>query len=362
VPGGSVRREDEPLQFAAIGTIDATFVGRVCALARARALAVGTTGRHANEVTPAAFAWSPPGTWRAVAPPPVPIAPGPGALVALADGTAALLGIRSPRQLDEDNPTIHLFLYDAAVDTWREGAPLPSPREGFAATVLRDGTLLVFGGRRSFEASARVDLYDASRNIWRACADAPDARDKPAVTILRDSRVLVVGGVGPSAFRDAESSATTWVHDPASSTWHAAGSLAHARRDHAVAALPDGRVACLGGWAGAKRGLDSIEVFDPANQRWTLGGVLLAKRKGAAAGLLADGRVLITGGSADTPDAVNVYRSTEIWNPATGLTEGGPPMQHARAHHDLVTLSDGRLLVSGGAIGGRAAPAELLEM
>lgn len=350
------------MDFAAVGTIDSTFVGRVCALAQARALAVGTTGRYANEVTSAAFAWSSPGIWHPVAPPPAAIAPGPGALVTLADGNAALLGIRSPRPRGEVNPTIHLFLYDAAADTWREGAPLPSPREGFAATVLGDGTLLVLGGRQSFKASARVDLYDGSRNVWQAGADAPDARDKPAATILRDSRVLVVGGVGPSAFRDAESSATTLVYDPSANKWHTAGALAEARRDHAIAILRDGRVACLGGWAGPKHELDSIEVFDPANQRWTLGGVLLAKRKGAAAGLLADGRVLITGGSVDTPDAVTVYRSTEIWNPATGLSEEGPPMQHARVHHDLVTLSDGRLLVSGGVIGERGAPAELLGM
>lgn len=279
----------------------------------------------------------------------------------LLDGNAALLGIRSPKSRGDVNPTIYLFFYDATADTWREGPPLPSPREWFATTVLGDGTLLVIGGRQSFKPSTRVDRYDGSRDVWQGVTSMPDAREGAAAATLPDSRVLVTGGVGPSALRDrGRSSATTQAYDPSTNTWHAAGALAEARKDHTITSLRDGRIACIGGWAGPKHELDSIEVFDAVKGLWTLGGVLLAKRKGAAAGLLADGRVLITGGSVDTPEAVNVYLSTEIWDPASGLSREGPPMQHARAYHDLVRLSDGRLLVVGGVIGERGAPAELV--
>jgi hypothetical protein len=348
------------MRFAAVGSIDPTFVGRVCAIGQARALAVGTTGRYTNEITSAAFAWSSPGVWHPVAPPPRPIAPGPEALVSLADGNAALLGMGSPRPGGEVNPTMFAFLYDASANTWRDASPLPSPRKGFAAAVLGDGTLFILGGCQSFKTTARVDRYDESRDVWKTVVELPDSRERPAAAVLRDGRVLVAGGVGPSAFRNGGRSATTFVYDPNANTWRTTGPLAEPRRDHAIVTLHDGRVACLGGWAGPKHELDSIEVFDPANARWTLGGVLLAKRKGPAAGVLADGRVLITGGSADTQEAVNVYLSTEIWDPASGLSEEGPPMEHARVHHDLVTLSDGRLLVAGGVIGERGAAAELL--
>ncbi|MBI4879415.1 MAG: hypothetical protein HY812_07105 [Planctomycetes bacterium] len=62
--------------------------------------------------------------------------------------------------------------------------------------------------------------------------------------------------------------------------------------------------------------------------------------------------MLIAGGSSDTTDAVtfatSAKKSTEIFNPSTGLFSAGPDLSQPKTFHEAVTLADGRVLISGG--------------
>jgi hypothetical protein len=69
-----------------------------------------------------------------------------------------------------------------------------------------------------------------------------------------------------------------------------------------------------------------------------------------AAALLPDGRVLVVGGS-DNQDWRGQYASAELYDPATGLFSNNGEMSFKRFKlmHTAVTLTDGRVLIAGGA-------------
>jgi hypothetical protein len=74
---------------------------------------------------------------------------------------------------------------------------------------------------------------------------------------------------------------------------------------------------------------------------------MLAPRHGGAITALTDGRVLVTGGAASTQAPVSLA-SAELFDPGPGVFEATGSMTLARAGHALTPLSDGRVLVSGG--------------
>jgi len=129
-------------------------------------------------------------------------------------------------------------------------------------------------------------------------------------TLLRDGRVLILGGRSPkdSVYASAE------LYDPRSGTFSSAGSMAGGRQQHTATLLPDGRVLIAGGyWSDGQKGLSlsSTEIYDPATGSYSPLGSMGATRNGHAATLLDDGRVLFvggedlgTGGGAGVPSAV----------------------------------------------------------
>lgn len=64
------------------------------------------------------------------------------------------------------------------------------------------------------------------------------------------------------------------------------------------------------------------------------------------ANTLSDGRILVTGGSAAA--GTTYYADTEIYDPASGQFSPAAPMLIGRRQHASVTLLDGRVLVAGG--------------
>ncbi|HTK25239.1 MAG TPA: kelch repeat-containing protein, partial [Pyrinomonadaceae bacterium] len=78
----------------------------------------------------------------------------------------------------------------------------------------------------------------------------------------------------------------------------------------------------------------------------TTSGSLLTARSGHTATALDDGRVLITGG-----DGVG---SSEIYDPASGLSVSTGNLNAARSGHTATRLADGRVFISGGTVGGAA--------
>ncbi|MGW3417461.1 DUF6603 domain-containing protein [Streptomyces phaeochromogenes] len=164
---------------------------------------------------------------------------------------------------------------------------------------------------------------------------------------LTNGRILLAGGTGPTG----APLATTALFDPTADAWAPGPPLTTGRRRHTTTALADGRVLALGGRT-ATAPLASGEVFDPAAGAWTpMPASLGTARYGHSATTLKDGRLLVTGGSGvRTGQEDGALASAELFDPATSAWVAVAPMTDARTGHQAVLLSDGRVLVVGGAL------------
>ncbi len=228
--------------------------------------------------------------------------------------------------------------------------PMPAmatARDSHAAVALEDGRVLVAGGWSQRRATASVELFDPVSGRFGSAAEMTQARAVPVATRLADGRVLITGGQTSqmAPLNTAE------LFDPASNRFSATGLMHSARIGHTAVTLADGRVLVAGGLS-ARRGavLRSSEIFDPASGRFEPTGDMVSLRQKHAAIRLLDGKVLIIGGSDAGPRS-DRYRSTELYDPASGRFSPGPDMQWQRykVPDAAVLLPTGEVLVAGGA-------------
>jgi hypothetical protein len=211
-------------------------------------------------------------------------------------------------------------LWDPGANTWRTAEPLPKPRAGFAAVVLRDGRALVAGGANPDCASySSAYLFDPASEQWSKTGLMRTARTQPAIAVLPDGRVLVAGGYFSRSCQDW---ADMYGYDrPAGSSdvvlaaYRSPGDDRESRRP----GLDDVDPGPLG------RGLATAELFDPATGTWSDTGSMRMIRSGASAVTLADGRVLVWGGTGEYGDTGASDRA-EIYDPATGRFSWTEPL------------------------------------
>lgn len=212
-------------------------------------------------------------------------------------------------------------------------------RNSHAAVAGNDGRVLVMGGWSGQQATASVELFDEASGRFSTIADLTQARAAPIAVRLASGRVLVTGG----QTADMVPLDSAEIIDPATGLSSAIASMGSPRVAHTAAVLDDGRVLIAGGLR-ARRGevLRSAEIFDPATGRFGPTGDMKFPRHKHAAVRLVDGRVMIIGGSGSGPRS-DRYRSTELYDPATGRFSPGPDMLSQR-----YKLPDGALLLPSG--------------
>ena len=222
-----------------------------------------------------------------------------------------------------------------------------SGRVSHTATGLPNGRVLVAGGIDG-TALASAELFDPSAGVFTPAGSLNTARSDHRATLLADGKVLIVGGVGPgySFLAGAE------LYDPITGAFTPTGAMTAPRESHTLTTLPDGRVLTTGGHRGRHEDIviyRSVEIYAPATGRFSGAGNLAVARHKHDAVLLADGRVLISGGS-DEHDDRGAYASAEIYDPKTGtstLTVRMPGVRYKHAGTSLL-LPDGRILIAGG--------------
>ena len=248
--------------------------------------------------------------------------------------------------------------YDPIADAWTPVAPMSIGRGGHTATLLADGTVLVVGGDvgKGYEnatPTASVERYDPRTNRWSPAAPLAVTRLGHTATLLRDGRVLVAGGrssgAQPAPVSDGDTTATAEVYDPAADRWAPAGSMPGWRGEccgrQTATLLQGGRVLVTG------TSQATAALYDPAADRWATTGPMTAIRGGSfTATPLPDGRVLVAGGTAYSGggDDLGIVASTEVYDLATNAWAGAAPMNSPRHSHVAAALPDGRVLVVGG--------------
>ena len=285
------------------------------------------------------------GVFEPIGPLPGPREPGPGvtSAVALADGSVLVVAGKE------------LARFDPATNAFRPVGSLGNERASEATVRLHDGRVLIVGGVKDNYSpprpeSYRAELYDPVTGTVARTGDTVEPRIASAATVLRDGRVLVSGGEIGGATASAE------VYDPATGTFSVTGSMSRARSDHSSVLLPDGRVLVVGG-AGAD--LDaSAELYDPVTGAFTPTGPMAFPHSHFTATVLLDGRVLLAGGitGGPLPEQGHATGAAQIYDPATGRFSQVGSLVRPRTYHAAAALADGRVLVAGGLLepGGRS--------
>ena len=265
--------------------------------------------------------------------------------------------------VDEISPATSLTL-GAPATTVSTIGDLPLALAGHTATALDDGRVLLAGGGGSTGIVSvpgdRLYLFDPqTQKFSTSQATLQSVRAGHTATLLSDGRVLLVGGSNDLS----EPLATVDIYDPVTDTVSVGAPMPGARVAHTATLLADGRVFVAGGangfnladpLAGLGNILESTLVYNPTANSWSNGPNLPDPRVGHAASRLNDGRVLLTGGLVVTNvifigPVPSITSDARYYNPSTNSLSNAPDFGGARALHAQTTLSDGRVLVAGGA-------------
>ena len=224
---------------------------------------------------------------------------------------------------------------------------MANARQIHTATRLSDGRVLVAGGVTTGGGpTATAELYDPSTGTWSSAASMHVARSRHVAVPLNDGRVLVAGGQTASRVHTA----STEIYDPSSDTWASTTPMSIGRDNFTGTLLADGRVLVSGGVGGDGSGArveKSAEIYDPALGQWTPAGNMAKRKFNHAAVRLSDGRVLVVGGASEAGDCI--YSTTaEIFSPATGDWQTTDPMATPRGLPAAALLPTGDVLVAGG--------------
>jgi len=231
-------------------------------------------------------------------------------------------------------------LYNPATGRFTLIAKMTELRGRPAATLLANGDVLITGGAdhpNTSGGTASAELFHATVQTFEALGPMHAARISHTATLLRDGRVLVVGGRGDSV------TAVVDLYDPATKHFIQTGNMVTARYKHTAGLLPDGRVLVAGGsddrdWSGS---LSSAEIYDPGSGEFSATSSLNDTRFKLPdeAAQLPSGQLLIAGGS----------KEVETYNPATGrfaLASG--QLSNAWHYMSETRLKDGTVLLAGG--------------
>lgn len=240
--------------------------------------------------------------------------------------------------------------YDPATNRWSPTVLLAVARAYHTATALLDGRVLVVGGGDYGAGSAfgpgvflaSAEIYDPARGVWVAAAPMATPRIVHTATLLRDGRVLVVGG---RSALGADSEATAELYDPATDSWHATPPLSVGHARHSAIVLADGQVLIIAGYPTADPLTPGrvVERYDPGSDRWRRVASLLVWRGSNAAALLNDGRVIVAGGAE-----VSNARTAERYDPLADRWEGAGSPGRLAEPGTATRLPSGRVLMVGG--------------
>jgi hypothetical protein len=278
---------------------------------------------------PATGAWSPTGNLN--------VARDTYLATALPNGKVLVAGGCATATCSAATPTAEI--YDPATGKWSLTGRMAGIHYYSAATLLRNGTVLVEGGcslGNCNAVTANAEIYNPATGKWSMTGAMNTARDYHTATLLANGKVLVAGGF--SGGNVAE------IYDPAARKWSLAAPMIYAQAQHAAILLPTGKVLL----AGSNSPSSFCEVYDPVANTWQATGSMATSRALPAMVLLANGKVLVAGGASFTRPRWYKVSGAELYDPAKGAWSPTGSMSIGRYEYSLILLNNGRALAAGG--------------
>lgn len=252
---------------------------------------------------------------------------------------------------------------EATAGTWTQRAHLPTPRFAASAAMLKDGRVLVIGGKSSkgkMDNLTTCAMYDPAKDTWEVSpATMSTGRSYPVAVPLPNGTVLVCGGhSGKSALASAEIFTPASLSSDGQDSWKPAADMPGPLSGSGGCVLPDGRVVVAGGTDGKAR-VRTAYQYDPILNAWSLfprEGVLSSVGRstpGLAVTDASSGRLMLVGGFDQNKVVLSKCESIS----ASGATEEGEDapawessvsMPQARRGHCTVGLGAGKVLVLAG--------------
>jgi len=286
-----------------------------------------------------------PAHWTLLADKDVPQGTG-GTVTLLDDGRALFVGgVQDVGGTDEYHDKAYLWVPSAK--KFVVTGKMIQPRAEHTATLLKDGRVMVAGGKNTGAYLKTAEFYDPKTGTWTVAKSMYESRwGHAAVRLNKDGMVLVTGGFGSS---DSVSSMT--IYHPGQKDWISPSvSMSEARRYHTMTLLKSGKVLIAGGVIGSNtwkyKSLDTLELFTDNGTVEKVKAAMHWKRIGHTADLVpSTGNVLIVGGvcwGTCTGTKVNdLYKPAS--NTVTSLSFLGKPP----TGHSSVVLKDGRVMIMG---------------
>ena len=211
--------------------------------------------------------------------------------------------------------------------------------------LLADGRVFVAGGHNmaDYMGLTNATVFDPTTLAWSSAAAMSFARWYPTVTALPDGRVLVTSG----AINCQGCNATVpEIYDPTTNSWTQLtnATLSLPIYPH-MFVLPDGRVLNTGSYELPV----AAQALNLSTQTWTT--IDPAVLDAGSAVMYLPGKILKTGTSANS---ASPYKNSAATAYILDMTQGSPAwrttnsMGFARTYHNLTSLPDGNVLVTGG--------------
>lgn len=240
-------------------------------------------------------------------------------------------------------------LYDPATGAFTAAGSMTQERAGHTATLLRNGKVLVSGGRtvanNNYVFRNTAELYDPTTNTWMPTGTMAGVRSHHQADLLSNGTVIVTGGeqcyLPPYGGTCYLSTAETY--DPISATWTATATMRTTRSSHTATLLPNGKVLVSGG-INDNGALRTNEIFDSTNGSFASTGNRNYSSGSPTTTLLPNGKVLLAGGYAWNGYPQN---GAELYDPATGSFATTGQLNRARSGHTATLLPNGKVLIAG---------------
>jgi N-acetylneuraminic acid mutarotase len=269
--------------------------------------------------------------------------------------------------------------YDAAADAWTLKKNMLIPAHHAAAVEL-DGKIYVFGGfvgrpgTKGWGPIANALVYDPAADSWKELAPMPTPRGS-AMAVVVDGKIFVIGGAHAN-IPGKPLTEPLWVgvpqivtgaveeYDPAVNTWRTRNPMPTGR-NHFFAAAVDGKIYAMYGRLGtsfvtSSDVTDIVEEYDPKTDIWRYMGRSPTKR-GDVGGGVHNGQIYVTGGEYEEPRGKVTFWAFEAYDPKTNNWRVLPHVQIAR-HGFAAAFIGNDFHVAGGSFQSDGMPGIVSQM